>query len=149
MHRTAFLAVLLASLSGPNRAAALSPGAGPCGSARNLDVRDLGAKSDGRTDDSRAFQAALDAASHGGGTVHVPTGIHIVANLRVDSCTEIRGDGNASVVRVRSGSTEAERGFFAFSVNPGRAGSPDPAKKPTTWSFVRSKSRDNRHGRLQ
>ncbi|MFQ8826719.1 MAG: glycosyl hydrolase family 28-related protein [Alistipes sp.] len=38
------------------------------------DVRDFGAKGDGKADDTKAIQSALDhAIDHGGGTVYFPT----------------------------------------------------------------------------
>ena len=44
-----------------------------------LNVRDFGAEADQTTDDTAAFQAAIDAAhSAGGGTVFVPPGMYRV-----------------------------------------------------------------------
>src|SRR2546427_10803834 len=45
-----------------------------------LSVLDFGAKGDGTTDDTAAFQRALDAATKaGGGTVHAPRGNYFFA----------------------------------------------------------------------
>src|SRR6266487_1910159 len=45
-----------------------------------LSVRDFGAKGDGTTDDTAAFQRALDAATKaGGGIVHAPRGNYFFA----------------------------------------------------------------------
>jgi hypothetical protein len=53
---------------------------GTAAGAANYDVRDMGAVGDGTTDDTAAFQQALNrAAGDGGGTVHVPEG-----NYRID-----------------------------------------------------------------
>lgn len=56
-------------------------------------VRDFGAKGDGRTDDTAAFQAALDAAAQaGGGTVHAPRGNYFFAgHLNVPSAVTLEG----------------------------------------------------------
>ncbi len=56
-------------------------------------VRDHGAKGDGRTDDTAAFQQALDAAGKdGSGTVHVPRGIYFFAgHLSVPSGVTLAG----------------------------------------------------------
>jgi hypothetical protein len=56
-------------------------------------VRDFGAKGDGRTDDTRAFQEALDAAQKGGGgIVFAPRGNYLFAgNLRVPSAVTLEG----------------------------------------------------------
>ncbi len=105
----------------------VQPGNAPCSTAASFDVRNFGARGDGRADDSPAFQAALDAAARAGGKVQVPPGIYVVANLRVGSCTEIQGTGDRSVLRAKTGPTEAGRAAYALSVNAGRGGTPNPA----------------------
>lgn len=65
-----------ASLSSTARAA--EPPVAP--SPHSLDVRAFGAKGDGATDDTAAFQAALDKAYQaGGGSVFVPPGRYLIA----------------------------------------------------------------------
>lgn len=56
-------------------------------------VQEFGAVADGETDDTDAFQAALNAAGqNGGGTVYVPAGWYkIAAHLSVPAGVEIRG----------------------------------------------------------
>ncbi len=56
-------------------------------------VRDSGAKGDGKTDDTAAFQRALDAAGlAGGGTVHAPRGNYFFAgHLNVPSGVTLEG----------------------------------------------------------
>ncbi len=44
-----------------------------------LNVRDFGAVGDAKTDDTAAFQRALDAAADAGGPVFVPTGHYLIA----------------------------------------------------------------------
>ena len=49
-----------------------------------INVKDFGAKGDGTTLDSPAFQRAFnDAAEHGGGTVVVPPGIYLCGGMRL------------------------------------------------------------------
>jgi len=49
-------------------------------------VRSFGAIGDGRTDDTEAFQKALDTlGSQGGGTLLIPNGIFMVSDLKVPS----------------------------------------------------------------
>jgi Pectate lyase superfamily protein len=43
-----------------------------------VDVKDKGAKGDGRTDDTAAIQAAIDEVAGTGGTVFVPKGVYVV-----------------------------------------------------------------------
>jgi parallel beta-helix repeat protein len=47
-----------------------------------VNVRDKGARGDGRTDDTSALQAAIDALPATGGTVHVPGGTYMVDAVR-------------------------------------------------------------------
>lgn len=58
-----------------------------------LDVRQFGAKGDGRTDDTAAFQQALDAAAKaGGGTVLAPRGVYFFAgHLNVPQAVTLKG----------------------------------------------------------
>lgn len=58
-----------------------------------LNVKDFGALGDGQTDDTAAFQKALDAAaSQGGGTVFAPRGNYLFAgHLNVPQAVTLRG----------------------------------------------------------
>ncbi len=58
----------------------------------SLSVIDYGAKGDGKTDDSNAFKAALDASWHGG-VVHVPAGTYIAHNIVLGSKRRLVGEG--------------------------------------------------------
>ncbi|HOC01207.1 MAG TPA: glycosyl hydrolase family 28-related protein [Verrucomicrobiota bacterium] len=75
----ALVALLLSSLS--------------CAAADLWNVRDFGAKGDGSTDDTAAFQQALDAAAKaGGGTVSAPRGNYLFAgHLNVPPAVTLRG----------------------------------------------------------
>jgi parallel beta-helix repeat protein len=80
-----------------------------------FDVTDYGAVGDGRTDDTAAIQAALDAAAEaGGGIVTVPAGTFIVSGtghaaagaLQVSANTELRGAGmGETVIKLADGSS--------------------------------------------
>jgi Pectate lyase superfamily protein/Right handed beta helix region len=52
-----------------------------------VNVRQKGAKGDGRTDDTRAIQTAIDAVAGTGGTVYVPDGIYMVRGVGKDGLT--------------------------------------------------------------
>ena len=67
----------------------------PAHAARQFDVRDHGARGDGRTIDSAAINAAILAASAaGGGTVIVPRGRYLCFSLRLQSrVTLLLADG--------------------------------------------------------
>lgn len=66
-------------------------------------VRDHGAAGDGRTDDTAAIQAAIDATSEDG-EVRIPAGQYAVGplSIRTDGI-QLRGDGAESVLRFRGG----------------------------------------------
>ena len=56
-------------------------------------VRDYGAKGDGKTDDTAAFQKALDTAGQaGGGVVYAPRGNYFFAgHLKVPDAVTLKG----------------------------------------------------------
>jgi len=61
------------------------------GGARIYNVRDYGAKGDGATLDTAAFQAALDACNRDrGGVVLVPAGDFIVGTIQIKSNVTLR-----------------------------------------------------------
>ena len=78
--------LLLFAIIGPMRA-----GAAPADGA--LNVRDFGARGDGQTDDSAAFQRALDAAAKSGErALRVPSGNYLFrGSLRVPVGVTVRG----------------------------------------------------------
>jgi parallel beta-helix repeat protein len=69
--------------------------------ARWKDVRQFGAKGDGRADDTVAFQRTIDAAAAaGGGTVYVPAGTYnLTSTLTHRSNVTLLGAGWQSVLR--------------------------------------------------
>lgn len=69
----------------------------PVAPAFVADVRQFGAKGDGKTDDTAAFQAALDdAARAGGGVAHVQAGKYLIkTHLTVPTGVTLEGTWNA------------------------------------------------------
>lgn len=108
MDRRRFLA--LAALLAP---AMQARSAAPAG---YVDVRRHGAHGNGSTDDTRAFQSALDAAAG----VWVPEGRYLVGDLALWSHTHLAGAGARSVLVHRPGSR------VLAAVGAGYAGSADP-----------------------
>ncbi|MGD7788025.1 glycosyl hydrolase family 28-related protein [Propionibacteriaceae bacterium Y1700] len=89
-RRTVLKAAGVATLAsgffgGPDKSAFAAP------KSEVVDVRDFGAVGDGVTEDTVAFQAAIDAvAEAGGGTLRIPTGTYVLAReksvvLRADN----------------------------------------------------------------
>lgn len=72
----AFVAAPFAAV--PAHAAATDACAIATPSKKVVNVRDTGAKGDGRADDTRAIQKAIDTVAGSGGTVHVPNGTYMV-----------------------------------------------------------------------
>jgi hypothetical protein len=70
----------------------------PAGPALQFDVRDFGAKGDGVSLDTRAIQAALDAAGHVHGTVHVPPGQYVSGTLRLSDRVTVHLGVGATLV---------------------------------------------------
>jgi polygalacturonase len=73
-------AALVAALAVPTAAALAAPTTRARGTARR-DVRRHGAVGDGKHDDTKAFQAAIDDLPDAGGTVNVPPGDYLIDPL--------------------------------------------------------------------
>lgn len=74
------------------------------GEPLTVDVREFGAAGDGRSDDTKALQSALDQAAKGCCRVHVPKGVYIVSKtLRIASGVTLAGVGRTSVLRLADG----------------------------------------------
>ncbi|MGH7918190.1 MAG: sodium:solute symporter family transporter, partial [Candidatus Binataceae bacterium] len=68
-------------------------------SRRVFDVKQFGASGGGMTSDTRAIQAAIDAANHaGGGVVHLPAGIFLCGSVILKSHVELNLDANAMLL---------------------------------------------------
>jgi polygalacturonase len=64
-----------------------------------VDVRHFGAKGDGTTIDTPAFNRAIDAAAaRGGGTVHVPAGTYACYTIRLKSRVTLHLDNGATIL---------------------------------------------------
>jgi len=56
---------------------------GPTASQEHINLREFGATGDGKTDDTKAIQRALDAAGEVRGVVFVPPGVYLCAELQM------------------------------------------------------------------
>lgn len=100
--KTGFLGI--SGLTGATVAAAAEPSGAQSSSVFN--VRDFGAKGDGKTPDSPAIQKALDAAGAVSGTVYFPAGRYRCHDLKVPPHTTVlaepqwgyRGDAGAMLL---------------------------------------------------
>jgi hypothetical protein len=63
---------------------------------RTFDAREWGAKGDGKADDTRSLQKALDAAAEVQATVVVPEGVYRCGELKMSPGTGLRGGANWS-----------------------------------------------------
>jgi hypothetical protein len=64
----------------------------------NFNIRDYGARSDGKTDDAPAIQAAIDAcAKAGGGVVYVPPGDYLTGPLFLKSNIDLHIEAGATL----------------------------------------------------
>ena len=75
--RAAALGGMWMAMQGSSAAAAEAP------TDTYLNARSFGAKGDGKADDTRALQSAIDAAAARGGAVFVPPGIYQSAQLQM------------------------------------------------------------------
>ena len=102
--RRAFLWRSAAALAAPlllPRGLGLSPAwaQGPGRPVRS--VRDHGASGDGRTSDTRAIQAAIDAAGSSRGTVYFPPGDYVSGTLHLRSHTVVQLAAGATLIASR------------------------------------------------
>src|ERR1700733_2172636 len=68
-------------------------------SHKSFDVREFGAKGDGKTFDTPAINAAIDAAAAaGGGTVRVPTGSYLCFSIHLKSKIRLFLSSGATIV---------------------------------------------------
>lgn len=94
------------------------PGGGGGGGVPWINVKDYGATGDGVTDDTAEITSALAAAdATGGNTVYFPPGTYIVEasspGITIPDNTRLTGEGNASVIKYKNGSTST-RMFFVY-----------------------------------
>jgi polygalacturonase len=69
-------------------------------SAASVDVRDLGAKGDGRTKDTASIQSAIDkCAESGGGRVVLSDGTFLSGSIQLRTGVELHIDGTARPTR--------------------------------------------------
>lgn len=80
-------------------------------SNNRVDVREFGAVGDGQTDDTKAIQTAIDTAAF----VRIPAGVYRVGRLMLRGNLTLMGDGAASVLQGRPGTTLLQ----ALSASPG------------------------------
>jgi polygalacturonase len=107
------------SLSGIHRAyAAYVPALRSRGDA-SLNVRNWGAQGDGSSDDTAAFQAAIDALPTAGGTVYVPDGDYVIdptVNVRLRSNMHLQLAPGA-ILRAKRNSAERAYVLMVYKVS--------------------------------
>ena len=68
-------------------------------SSADYNVRDYGAKGDGKTLDHQAINAAIDSCvAHGGGRVVVPAGTYLCGSIRMKSHVELHLSAGAKIL---------------------------------------------------
>jgi len=86
-----------------------------------ISVKDFGAIGDGVTDDTSAFQSAIDAIiAAGGGVLHVPAGMYRISSLITATCTaqqHIRIEGQGRYVSTLDFSGSASMGIYFNSTS--------------------------------
>lgn len=74
-----------------------------------LNVRSFGALGNSNHDDSKAIQAAIDAAPHAGGQVFLPAGTYIVSQtLKLKEGVNLIGEGPGSILRASANARDID-----------------------------------------
>lgn len=79
--------------------------AAPIAGAEPLNVVDFGAKADGKTDCTEAFQRTIDALGARGGRIDVPAGEYVVGEVRPKPGVTLQGAAGYSFRRTDAGTT--------------------------------------------
>lgn len=115
LGRGAIAGVALATLGPTELAEAATPGVGP------IDPRAFGAAGDGTTDDTAAFQAALNALlANGGGEIQLTNGVYRIAGAALvngsgkAACIVIRGLGSSTQILIAGGAANTSFTFQNF-----------------------------------
>ena len=83
--------------------------------ANTYDVRDYGAKGDGKTLDSPSINAAIEAcAAKGGGTVTLPAGDYLSGSIHLKSNIELHLDPGAKIIATSDKTAYDEAEHFGF-----------------------------------
>ena len=103
--------LLVALLLPAERAFAAAGCAKPAASPLVVNVRQKGAKGDGRTDDTAALQAAFDKVAGTGGTVLVPDGVYMVdaasqRRLKIKNDTTLKLTAGATIKAIPNGAQD-------------------------------------------
>ena len=80
---------------------------------KQIFVTDFGAKGDGTTDDTNAFQTAIDSANVQGSTLHIPVGDYKISQtLVVPAGVQLKGDGLGNSLDANNNSSTGSRLSF-------------------------------------
>lgn len=92
---------IITSIAGTCMALGMAVSAHAAGSQRAeasaapwLNIRDFGARGDGKSDDTKALLAAMEKAKAGCGTIYFPTGTYCIHPVNVPSHITLRGESN-------------------------------------------------------
>ncbi|MDA8376282.1 MAG: glycosyl hydrolase family 28 protein [Planctomycetia bacterium] len=115
LSTASFGTAMLAMGSGAAAEPAQPPAAGNTLGARTYNIRDFGAKGDGKTVDTVAVQAAIDAChSDGGGIVLAPAGVFVIGTVQMKSNVTLRIAAGGKLL----GSADGKQYHAASSIPP-------------------------------
>ena len=106
-----------------------------------FDVRSFGATGDGKTIDSPAINAAIEAASAaGGGTIVVPAGVYRCFSIRVKSFVALFLQQGATILAADSPLPDQTTGYMG--------GTYDAAEPKTAWDAYQDYGHNHWHNSL-